>query len=149
MPELEVLAATLTHTLRPLGRVGSHHGLQGADGHTVLGPVAVEVGVRGQEVGHHLLSGGFIPAAGVGGEDIDARELGKHFGNTFHAGHVSGMPGEAFDLNDVAFAAELLSQPLRGGLRPFLLVDPYIVYAGHIEFLVHRYHQNTRIKGLL
>ena len=65
LPQFQELAATFAHTLRPDGRVGSHHSLQRADRHTVLRPVAGQVRVGSQEVRHHLLSGGFIPLAGV------------------------------------------------------------------------------------
>src|SRR5690606_2918744 len=48
-------------------------GPQGAFGHAVLYPDAVDVGIGGEQVGHDLLAGGLVPV-GVGhGQHVDAR----------------------------------------------------------------------------
>ena len=71
VPQFQVLAAAFTNHHRPLGGIGSHNGLQSADRHTILGPDAVNfAGEAGEEVGHNLLSGGFVPFAGIFGENF-------------------------------------------------------------------------------
>ena len=65
--------------------------------------------------------------------------FGQDFGNVrIHrderaAGSARAVDSLAFTVgHDIAFAAELISQPLRGGLRPFLLVDAHVVHTGDI-----------------
>ena len=73
----------------------------------------------------------------------------KDFSHTVHAGDVGRVSGEAFDLHDLALAAEFVGQPLRRCLRPFLLVDAHVVHAGHIQFLVHRDDDDALGDGFL
>ena len=56
------------------------------------------------------------------------------------------MSGEAFDLDDLAFTAEFVGQPLSGGLRPGFLIDTDIVYARDIQFLVHGDHDDALVQ---
>ena len=46
-------------------------------------------------------------------QDFDVGIVGQHFSDAFHAGYIGRVSGEAFDLDDVALAAQFLSQPLR------------------------------------
>ena len=141
-PQSQVLAAAFAYALRPDCRVGCHHCLQRTDCHSVLRPVAGQVRVGAQEVGHHLLSGRFIPTASVCRQHRDAREISQHLRYTFHAGYIRRVSGEAFDQHDLALAAQLVSQPPGRGLCPGFLVDAHVVYAGHIQLLVHRDHDD-------
>ncbi len=149
LPQAQELAASFADALRPGGWIGSHDRLQCADGHAVLGPVAGQVRVGRQEVGHDLLPGGFVPFAGVGCQDFDVRIVGEHFSHAFHAGHVRRVPREAFDLHDFTRAAQLLSQPLGGGLRPFLLIDANVIHAGDIQLLVDRDDDDALVQRFL
>src|SRR5579859_7642855 len=138
VPQLQELAAGFADAHRPLGRVGGQHGLHGANGHAVLRPVGVHGWEGGQEVGHDLLPGGFVPLAGVFAQQLDVGVVLHHIVDGAHAQHVRRVAREAFDLDNVARAVELLGQPIRGGLGPQILVNTYVVNALGGQRLVDR-----------
>ncbi len=73
----------------------------------------------------------------------------QYFSHAFHAGHVRRVAGEAFDLDDLALAAQFLSQPASRGLGPFFLVDTDVVHAGDVQFLVDRDDEDALVQGFL
>jgi hypothetical protein len=76
-------------------------------------PVAGQVRISREEVGHDLLASGFIPLACILSQNRDTWVVSQYFRDAFHAGYVCRVAWEAFDQDDLAFAAQFVGQPLR------------------------------------
>src|SRR5690606_17711399 len=95
------------------------------------------------EVAHDLLAGRLVPTTALTSDDVDAGVLLEDFHRASHTRFVGRMPDKALDDHDVAFATELVGQPLGADASPLGLVDDHVVDAFRADLLVNGDHHNA------